>query len=68
MSDIADDLLDALYAEWLMHQPEAMICNGHRLVECMERQWGWDDFMAALPDLLVKSAKEFSPLPPRQAP
>lgn len=48
-----EDLLDALYAEWLMAQPDACIFNGDRLVQCMEREWGWDDFVAQLPRQLA---------------
>lgn len=54
----ADDLIDALYAEWLMAQPDAAVCNGHRLVQCMEQQWGWDDFVAQLPRQLAKTLEE----------
>ena len=45
LTDDADDYIDACYAEWLMEQPEAMVTSGDVLVQRMEAQWGWDDFM-----------------------
>jgi hypothetical protein len=44
MNDAADDYLDAGYAEWLMQQPEAGICNGDMLIKRMEQEWGIEDF------------------------
>lgn len=64
----ADDLIDAMYAEWLMAQPEACICNGDRLVQCMERGWGWDKFVAQLPQSLAKALEEQQQEPEQEAP
>lgn len=49
MSDtIADELLDAWYAEWLMQQPDAAITSGDVLIERMESMWGWERFVASI--------------------
>ena len=47
--DLVADLVDALYAEWLMAQPEAGVCNGDILIQRLEEQWGFDAFMRQLP-------------------
>lgn len=44
MQQAADEYLDACYAEWLMQQPEAGICNGDMLIKRMEQEWGIQDF------------------------
>lgn len=33
------------YAEFLMAQPELMICNGERLLEHMESLTHWDEYI-----------------------
>lgn len=54
MSDPSDDFIDAMYAEWLMTQPEALISNGDSLVKRIEEQWRFDQFIEQLPDQLAK--------------
>lgn len=53
--DAADDLVDALYAEWLMEQPEACICNGDTLLQRMEQQWGYDRFVRDFSSRVAKA-------------
>jgi hypothetical protein len=57
MSADDDGLIDALYAEWLMAQPEAMVTSGDVLVQRMESQWGYEDFLMQLPDQITSNLK-----------